>query len=159
MPATERLMVAALVNPLEPGSRVEKLPPHMTIYPWFDVLESRWPEFDQAMQDVIEQTSAPTTIGGDADIFDGGVAVRRLNRVTPSFNLIRGFDIHAYVYSAVHSLSISQESYPYTGTGWSPHVSDSTERSIGESEVCLFSNLTVIQKSLARKSIKAVYFW
>lgn len=152
-------MVAAMVNPLEPGSTIKKLPAHMTVYPWFDLPTSRWPEFDQAMQDVIEETSAPTTIGGDADIFDGNVAVRRLNRITPSFNLIRGFDIHAGVYSAVHALSASGTAYPYTGTGWSPHISDTAERSIEELEVCELSNLTVVQKTLAQKSIRAVYFW
>lgn len=163
MSASERLMVAATLEPAVEGAEIAgPLPLHMTIYPWFDLPASNWADFDEGMVEVMLETSSPTIVGGSRVKFGPteDIIARRLDRATRTFNVIRGFDIHAGVYRLVHILGVVIDD-TYTGLDWKPHITDTLGHALAEGEEARLSNLTVIEKDSERgiKFIRKVYEW
>jgi len=158
----ERLMVAATLDDISLGDRFLSLPAHMTVYPWFDLPTANWLQFDDGMRDIIEQTSPPVVMGGTRALYGSGETkgVRLLDRVTPTFNLIRGFDIHAGVFRLAHVLGITIDD-TYTGLNWSPHVSDTPTRTLAPDEEVELTSLAVLAKDADQgaKVVKAIYAW
>jgi len=160
--AIERLMVAAPLVATEVGQEYGALPPHITVFPWFEINNSSWYHFNMAMKEVVKDTVQPIIQGGDAALFgpDETVPVRRLNRATPTFNIIHGFDIHAGVYRAVKRAS-GQYDPAYVGLKWTPHVSDTTHFALQEDEEITIPELVVLERRARTgiKAIRAVYKW
>jgi len=160
--AIERLMVAAPLVATEVGQEYEALPPHITVFPWFEINDASWYQFNRSMKEVVEDTVQPTIQGGDPAHFgpDETVPVRRLNRATQTFNIIHGFDIHAGVYRAVKRAS-GQYDPTYVGLRWSPHVSDTKHFALQEDEEITIPELVVLERRARTgiKAIRAVYKW
>lgn len=155
-------MVAAMIDRLETGQSFDTLPAHMTVLPWFDLASNEWPDLHDELEDVVSETPMPVVMGGDEAVYgsEDPQVVRKLNRLTPSFNLIHGFDIHARLYGAVRQRD-GQFDETYTGLAWSPHVTATPERAIDEGEMISFDNLTVfVKQALYRqKTVKSVHRW
>jgi len=161
MAATEKIMVASTLESVAVGEQFDSLPPHMTIFPWFDLEPKDESVFDFGLREVIMQTRAPIVEGGSAQSFveDNTVAVRRLDRSTESFNLITDFWVHAMVYRLVNKLGADYDPR-FVGLEYAPHISDTPERSLAEGERVTLDNLTVFKKDeQRRKLVKAVYLW
>ena len=154
-------MVASTLDEVMVGQEFHTLPPHLTVFPWFELDTDRMATFNEDMQEVLEQTRAPVVTGGSVKLFgiDQATKVRRLDRPTESFNLISDFWVHALVYRSVTELG---EGYDpaYVGLHYAPHISDSDTRSVAENEIIRLNNLTVFKKDeQRRKLVKAVYLW
>lgn len=160
--ATERLMVAAPLDATEVGQEFNSLPPHMTVFPWFELKASDWPRFDAILHRVVDETVQPTIQGGDKEMFgpQHTTSVRLLNRATRSFNVIHGLDIHAGVLGAVRRYGDNYDP-SYVGLNWRPHVSTGKGFELLEDETVTLSELAVFERRAAVGSsmIKAVYKW
>lgn len=155
-------MVAAPIAATEAGQEYKWLPPHVTIFPWFDMETAQWQKFDQAMHDIVQDTVQPTVQGGDAALFGQQETepARRLNRATSTFNIIQGFDIHAGVYRAVRRRGGDYDP-SYVGLKWNPHISNSDSFALKEDETLALPELAVFQRRTAdgMKMVQAVYKW
>lgn len=155
-------MVAAPLVATELGKEYESLPPHITIFPWFELAQSNWPKFDKVMRRVVEETVQPVIQGGDPAMFgpNGTVPVRLLNRPTQSFNIIHGFDIHAGVHGAVRRYGDDFDP-SFVGLNWRPHVSDGRDFALNEDEEITLPELTVFERKsrLGSRVVKAIYRW
>jgi hypothetical protein len=160
MAGSEKIMVASTVERLEVGQVFSELPAHLTVYPWFDLDEKDWSEFDEGMEDVIVRTRSPIVIGGSEQYFgsSGDIAVRRLDVPAPGFNLINGYDIHAGVFVLAHVLGQPKDD-TYTGEAWRPHITPTSEFALDEDQELALDNLTVFAKNGLGKVVKAVYAW
>lgn len=160
MAATETLMVVSALETPRVGDVFESLPSHVTFMPWFDHPISKWDDFDGYMHDVIEQSSQPTVVIGDQGFDDEpDASVRRLNRISPSFNLIKGFPIHAGIWQAAHVHGTGIDA-TYAGMNWKPHISEKPGLELAEGQELTLTNLTVFRRDeLRRKLVRAVYTW
>ncbi len=162
MAASERLMVAATLDDVRRGTAYERIPAHLTVYPWFDLPVENWPAFDAGMHEIISETIAPQIVGGSTVLYGehNDTPVRLLDVATPTFNVIKGFDIHAGVYVLAHELGDNHDD-AYTGLRWSPHVTSSRLREFNKGEHVALKSLTIFTKDAARsrKLAKAVYRW
>jgi len=161
--AIEHLMVAAPLVATEVGEEYESLPPHVTLFPWFDIPTANWPRFNAALGNVASETVQPTIKGGDAAVFGADhrpIAVRRLNRATQTFNIIHGFDIHADIHRAVRRYGGDFDP-SFVGQYWRPHVSNKRNYALAEDEEVRLSELTVFQRRIVsgKKMVKAVHKW
>lgn len=160
--ATERLMVAAPLDATEVGQEFSSLPPHVTIFPWFEIKVSDWPKFDAVLKRVVDETLQPTIQGGDTELFGPSktTPVRLLNRATRTFNVMRGFDIHAGVLGAVRRYGDNYDP-SYIGHNWRPHVSTKEGFELFEDETVTLPELAVFESRVltGRRMIKAVYKW
>jgi len=161
MSTTETLMVASTLDEVTVGQEFQTLPPHLTVFPWFELDTDRMTVFDDDMREVLEQTRSPVITGGSVKQFgiDEATKVRRLDRPTERFNLISDFWVHALVYRSVSELGRGYDPR-YVGLHYAPHISDSATRSVAENEIISLNNLTVFKKDeQRRKLVKAVYLW
>lgn len=161
--AIEHLMVAAPLVATEVGEEYESLPPHVTLFPWFDMPTANWTRFNAALGDVASETVQPTIKGGDAAIFGTDQhpsAVRLLNRATQTFNIIHGFDIHADIHRAVRRYGGDFDP-SFVGLRWRPHVSDKKGYALAEDEEIRLSELAVFQRRVVagKKMVIAVHKW
>ena len=161
--AIERLMVAAPLTSTEVGEEYSSLPPHMTLFPWFDMPRANWTSFNAAMHHLLVETVQPTISGGDAATFGGEQdpsEVRRLNVATPTFNIIHGFDIHAGVHNAVRRYGGDFDPR-YVGTRWKPHVTSTQDFALENGDEVRLEEIAVFQRSTVAgiKMVKAVYKW
>jgi hypothetical protein len=160
MAATETLMVVSTLEETQVGQVYDSMPTHVTNLAWFNLATDSWEYFNDEMHDLIEQTRQPSVIIGDRGFEDDpGAPVYRLNRITPTFNVLRGFDIHAGVWRAAHQFG--QDIDPtYAGLNWHPHISDKTDSSLQTGQEIILDNLTVFRRDEQRKKIvKAIYRW
>ena len=155
-------MVVAPLELLNPEQEFDSIPTHVTIFPWFDLETKYWNQFDAEMQEVMEQTVAPTIVGGDSVFFGDNedIEARRLNALSPTFNPINGFNIHAGVHNAVHAYGDNFDT-TYTGVVWRPHVTNSDQFQLAYGEEIAIESLAVIERreNQRRKLVKAVYRW
>lgn len=161
-PATETLMVASMLDRVEVGQRFASMPPHVTLFPWFDLKTAKFETLNQELGEIIiEHPRASRPEGGSALLFgvDGSIPVRRLDRGTAGYNVIQDFSIHASLYNLVNRLHATYDP-THVGLNYAPHISDLPERSIAEGEVIELDNLTIFQKDVRRqKLVKAVHLW
>lgn len=160
MTTTETLMVVSMLETPRVGHVFEKVPTHVTFFPPFDLDTDLLDEFDGDMRELIEQTTQPTVVVGDRGFDDEPDApVTRLNRISPTFNAITGFDIHAGIWRSVYSLGGVVDP-TYAGLQWKPHISDTPDVQLREGQEILLTNLTVIERdSQRRKLVRAIYEW
>jgi hypothetical protein len=161
-PATETLMVASTLDRVEVGQRFASMPPHVTLFPWFDVETAKFEILNRELGEIIlEHPRASRPEAGSALFFgvDGSIPVRRLDRPTAGYNVIQDFSIHSSLYKLVNRLHATYDP-TYVGLNYAPHISDTSERSIAEGEVIELDNLTIFQKDIRRqKLVKAVHLW
>lgn len=163
MSATEQLMVVAPVETLKVGEEFEKTPPHLTIFPWFNLQTASWSDFSHHVNEVIEGTRAPLVIGGSSVSFgpNENIDARRLDSdtVSPTFNALLGFDIHAGIYRAAHMYGENIDD-TYTGHNWKPHISATEEFILASEQQVQLSTLAIMKKTEQRtKLVKAVFAW
>ena len=158
MSATEQLMVVAPLKSLEVGQEFISIPPHMTVFPWFELDEGKGSLFEGDMDDLMEETRAPLITGGSEVHYgpENNLKARRLDAIPSTFNAISGFDVHAGVYRSVHQLGSNYDD-TYAGLRWSPHVSGND---LSEGVSVQIEQLAVIKKLEQRtKLVKAVFKW
>lgn len=157
-------MVVSAVDRVHVGDTFKAIPPHLTVFPWFDIPTENFALFDQDMQEIIDWNPRMEPEGGSTVLFgdDESIPARRFDRATAGFNVIQHFDIHASVFRSVNELGGTGTYDPqYVGLDYHPHMTDSADRAVQQGEVVSFDNLTVIKKDEARrlKLVKAVYLW
>lgn len=158
-------MVAAPIFETEVGAEYEKMPPHVTIFPWFALPETDWSRFDARMHDIVEETAQPTIMGGAPAFFsarDGRVGVRLPDRPTSTFNIMQGFDIHAGVHGVVRRYGDDFDPN-YVGIHWKPHVTDKADFALAEGQAVTLPELVVYKREQLGphfvKTVKAIYRW
>lgn len=155
-------MVVSTLDKVAVGESFDSLPPHVTIFPWFDLDKTLIPLFESDIQDIIMHNPVALPEGGSTDLFDQdeSIAVRRFDVSTFGFNVIQHFNIHASVFRSVNELGGAYDS-TYVGLNYAPHLTQSEERSVHQGEVVFLNNLTVFKKDKVRrkKLVQAIYIW
>ncbi|QHN42408.1 hypothetical protein GII36_00850 [Candidatus Mycosynbacter amalyticus] len=150
--ATERLMAAVPVEPVEVGP-VDSWPSHITLVPWFDLVQSRWEAFDQAFQeeeivwdlDARVHVVKKDTFGTD----ENPVTVSRL------FGIMSVL-AHSRTAGLVKDFGGSFDE-TYTGREWHAHITDKPGRVFEEGASIETSSIAIFQKQAGEKIIKQVY--
>ena len=155
-------MVVSTLDKVTVGESFDSLPPHVTIFPWFDLDETLIPAFESDMQEIIMHNPVALPEGGSSCLFgkDDSISVRRFDVATFGFNVIRHYDIHASVFRSVNELGGTYDP-TYVGLNYAPHVTQSEECSVYQGDVVLLDNLTVFKKDIVRrkKLVQAMYIW
>jgi hypothetical protein len=157
--AVETLMFASTLDRVEVGQRFASMPPHVTLFPWFDVDTVKFDTFNHELAEIIFDHPRASRPEGGSELFfgvDESIPVRRFDHPTAG---IQDFSIHASLYKLVNRLHASYDP-TYVGLNYAPHISNSPERSIAEGETIELDNLTVFQKDIRRqKLVRAVHLW
>lgn len=146
--AIEHLMVAAPLIETEQGRAYAPLPPHIIIFPWFEMPSENFEGFDGALGRIIENASQPSLrpriSGRGIDITDGN-------------------NLHSAIARAVCQNGGDFDPN-YTGKHWHPHILDKNGYELLEDGI-LLSELTVFSRHVVEKKIaktvvaKTVYKW
>ena len=160
--AVEHLMVAAPLAPAEVGREYTSLPPHMTLFPWFELPTVNWPGFDKALGAVIEEGALQPTIRGGNALAPaseaGSLAVRRLAALP--FTVNDALDLHTAVHRAIrrHGGDFDPS---FVGSRWQPYVSDKAGYALEEDEELRIGEIAVFQRRVTAgvQMVKAVYAW
>jgi hypothetical protein len=159
--AVETLMFASTLDRVEVGQRFASMPPHVTLFPWFDVDTAKFDTLNHELAEIIFDHPRVSRPEGGSELFfgvDESIPVRRFDHPTAGYNVIQDFSIHASLYELVNRLHASYNP-TYVGLNY-PHISNSPERSIAEGETIELDNLTVFQKDIRRqKLVRAVHLW
>jgi hypothetical protein len=68
--AGEKMMIAAMIDPIEQGQTFSKIPAHMTIIRWFNLQESRRARLEFAMDNVFLNSDLyQDTVGAGRELF------------------------------------------------------------------------------------------
>lgn len=162
--AIEHLMVATPIFETEVGTEYQSLPPHMTVFPWFDLPENNWPRFDQAMRKITEESEQPVVCGGARALFgpEGDVSVRLLNRAAPRVDLSQVVKVHTDTLRAVRRYGDNYDP-SYVGSHWQPHITDKVDFQLDEGQRILLPELVVFKQEKhingIAKVVKAIYKW
>jgi len=130
-------MVAAPLIAIEAGEEYDTLPPHLTIFPWFELADSRWSGLDQALKHIIQETMQPT--------------------INPT-SLITEDDLHTDVHRAVRRHGGNFDPM-YVGSHWHARVIDGDK--VGEAQQLIVPDLAVFQRrsAVSKKMVRAIYKW
>jgi hypothetical protein len=162
MSATEKLMVVSTLDRVTVGDSFDSLPPHLTVFPPFEIDELNVSEFLNDIRDITLENPAAHPEGGSRVLFgaDETIPARRLDQPTAGFNVIQHFNIHAAAFRSVNELGGVYDP-SYVGLNYAPHISESADHSVAEGKVVLLDNLTVLKKDVERrkKLVIAVYLW
>lgn len=138
---------------LQQGQRLESTPPHLTIFPRFQIEEHLWQKIDaEITEDLIEE------LGG----FSIAYAAERehlgpgANVPVARINSLSLFPIHAFIKARVDSANGTYDN-TYTGLEWRPHVSDKLGVSLNEGQSVAFSQLAVLRYQGPNKFVHATY--
>lgn len=138
----ERVMVAAMVDPVETGQLFEKIPPHMTIRRWLNVYDDRHlARLTQTTERIFRQDYFQETIGGRHSYFGENFdePVREMK------NVERG---PWYALTALaKSLSILPEDDPFREV-FNPHVTDMEHYKVRSRQRLAFSAIALISRGL-----------
>lgn len=160
--AIEHLMVAAPLAATEVGHEFDSLPPHVAIFPWFEMADSHWPAFDAAMRNIIDDTMRPAIQGGHIELPFGAEesdAARVVSRAGQEFVIVNGKAIHTEVYKAVRRYGDYDPTF--VGSRWLPSMGSSGAYELTRGEQIIVPDLTVFQrrKAMGKHVVRAVYTW
>jgi hypothetical protein len=149
----ETMMVAATAERFDVGTEFDTLPQKVTYGSWFELPDDLREAFFAMLEDVVIESSAPQPIGGSELIYGNEVRgyekVRRLDRATPGYNVIKDFYAHAAIYSFIRSVDSNFDG-TYFGTKWKSHTSPN----LAEGELFPVNSLTAFRKNhVTRKKI------
>lgn len=151
-PEARRLMIAAPLSSVAVREVLPKLPPHVTIIPWFDLSRSDWGEFDAAMCELTAEEDFSHIFGGESACFGEAcdVRVRKLAGVL--------FGVHAHALGVVHSFGCEVDPQ-FTGINWAPHVTNTDHYEVAEGEALDLQQIAVFSKDPEDrvKRVEAVY--
>jgi hypothetical protein len=157
---SELMVVSALDTP-RIGREYDKVPPHLTLAPWFNLPDESWDYFDDEMGEIILRTKFSPTEAGDAVSYGpkGEDKAHRLNH-PDEFTLMHLFPVHAAVFELAHYFDPNIDT-TYARLDYSPHISDTVDFALKTGELVDLTNLTVFEKraKTGRKLVRAVYLW
>lgn len=159
---SELVMVASFLDRQKEGGVEGKLPAHLTYLPWFSIQPSRIGEFYELIQEVTEQERAPVIRGTSTRLFndkDGLIEVRHIDQWSKGFNMLQDHMAHNMLLEFALLEENNGLDRRYTESAWSPHVTNTTERSLMAGEDVELDNLTVIKKVMGQKVIDRVFNW
>lgn len=152
MRQAERLMLATPLISVSIGDKVPRLPPHITLVPWFDLSAEDWPDFDRDIrEELLVEEGIMAYAAGDALYGEANdVAVGELGGVM--------FGAHALACAIVRRYG-GEIDPTYTGLNWHPHVSYTPGRTIRTGEKLDIATLGVFSKDDDQKVVRALYDW
>jgi hypothetical protein len=150
----ERLLVAAMVQPVEQGETFGVIPAHMTVIGWLTPLMHQRHFLDNALENVFKQDYFQETVGGRHLKYgeDHNIPVREMRQVERA------------PWIALHALAKSLQMFPADDKFidiFSPHVSDTHDYKAARGEKIAFPMVALISRSqdkaLKTKRVEAVY--
>jgi hypothetical protein len=147
---SERLMIAAPLEPVSVGESFPRMPQHMTLLPWFDIDLERWQMLDRRLQEIKEEERFGKIVATERVMLGADESV-------PASRLV-GVVLGAYVslYGAVRVLGAEFDE-AYMGANWTPHISDSAQSSLQPGESVVLRDMAVFRREIGGCSVKATY--
>lgn len=142
----ERLLISAMLDDVTLDETFDTIPPHMSLVRWFDVQENRRFRILTAMDrfytnkpsTVFDESETKRVTGSGSALFDregDEVLVRRLRNVQTAHHI--GF------HALVRSLGSFDPEDPFSDV-FTPHVTNTRDRSVRRGEVLEFSSVALI---------------
>ncbi len=132
-------LLAHIIDPLEVGSVVSRLPLHMSLVHWFST-NAPFSQIDTKLQDALKSQKTMTLSVGDEDFFgpDKNILV---NKITKEKELI---NTHKAIIQALSYLNITHTNPEWTNDGWNPHVTHQKNRHLNKDDKFLFNSVSLI---------------
>jgi hypothetical protein len=138
----ERVMVAAMVDPVEEGQQFAKIPPHMTVRRWLNIYDDRHLErLTQATERIFRQDYFQNTIGGRHSQFG-----ERFDEPVREMKQVERGPWYALT-ALAKSLSMLPEDDPFKEV-FNPHVTDTQEYQVRRGQRLAFSAIALISRGI-----------
>lgn len=141
----ESLLVVATLEPVEPGVIFEKgvkLPPHMTLLPWFELLENQTHRFSLTLTRLAGRYS-PLQIKGGEEAYFGpqeDIPVRKLIADQAIFQA------HHELIRLVATFG-AQTDPRWSGDNYTPHVTHTDKHELQEGDVVTLSAMQLFSRN------------
>lgn len=144
------LMLAAPLKPLAVGQKIDRMPAHLTVLPWFRFPAGDWAELSEELDELVIEEAFPFVIGGEAANFgpDGDVRVRRLGGVL--------LGVHFRALRLVESFGVAVDP-AYTGMNYTPHIADKVDGAVARDERIRLEQLAVLERDASGRRTRATY--